>query len=318
MGKYVYDETGLKFERKRHSPGKIVRTVLKFFVLSVFLAIVYYVVFALFFNTEEEKRLYSLNRLMEEEYVSIEENMSRLDNVIAGLEARDAEIYSRIFNALPENSGWERRFLFLDALDSLSGTDIIAMTHFSIGDAMKASSRVSERLSMLTSLVSAGMPDSLYAIPSVSPIEDFMVSQTGASTGRKINPFYKIMTEHTGLDMLAYAGDKVRAAAPGTVLKTVRGEKGMGNYVVIDHGNGYETLYAHLAEINVRRGKRVGRGDVIGTVGVSGLSFASHLHYEVHKDGSVVDPVHYFFAGQTPRDYIEMARLSAGTGQSLD
>ena len=99
MGKYVYDETGLKFERKRHSPGKIVRTVLKFFVLSVFLAIVYYVVFALFFNTEEEKRLYSLNRLMEEEYVSIEENMSRLDNVIAGLEARDAEIYSRIFNA---------------------------------------------------------------------------------------------------------------------------------------------------------------------------------------------------------------------------
>lgn len=318
MEKYVYNKDGLKFERRRRSAGKVLRVVLKYFVASIGLAVVYYLVFALLFNTDEEKRLRAENRMMDREYAAIEENILRLDNVVSGLEARDRDIYMEIFDSEPASSGWERRFVFLDALDSLHESDIVAITSSTVNTAERSAAVISERLAEISAVLSAGGADSLFSIPSSAPVSDFTVTRTGASVGKKMNPFYKIISDHTGLDIVAYAGDKVLASAAGTVKEVVRSKKGLGNHVVIDHGNGYESFYCHLSEINVRRGKRVGRGEQIGVVGVTGLTFAAHLHYEVHKDGNVVNPVHYFFASESPADYVKMIRLSAGTGQSLD
>jgi murein DD-endopeptidase MepM/ murein hydrolase activator NlpD len=78
------------------------------------------------------------------------------------------------------------------------------------------------------------------------------------------------------------------------------------------------TRYAHLADIETRKGRRVKRGTRIGYVGVSGNSFAPHLHYEVIRDTTIVDPVNYFFASVTPEDYVNMMVMAASTGQSMD
>ena len=86
----------------------------------------------------------------------------------------------------------------------------------------------------------------------------------------------------------------------------------------IDHGNGYVTRYAHLADIEVRKGRRLKRGDRIGYVGVSGNSFAPHLHYEVLRDTLVMDPVNHMFASVTPEEYVNMLVMSVSTGQSMD
>ena len=88
--------------------------------------------------------------------------------------------------------------------------------------------------------------------------------------------------------------------------------------VVIDHRNGYFTRYAHLADIETARGRSVKRGTRIGYVGVSGNSFAPHLHYEVLRDTLVMDPVNYFFASMTPEEYMNTMILSVATGQSMD
>ena len=98
----------------------------------------------------------------------------------------------------------------------------------------------------------------------------------------------------------------------------VRSRKGLGNVVEIDHGNGYFTRYAHLADVQVSKGRRLKRGDRIGYVGVSGNSFAPHLHYEVLRDTVVLDPVNHFFASVTPEDYLNMLVMSVSTGQSMD
>jgi murein DD-endopeptidase MepM/ murein hydrolase activator NlpD len=101
-------------------------------------------------------------------------------------------------------------------------------------------------------------------------------------------------------------------------MEVVKSRKGLGNVVSIDHGNGYVTRYAHLADIEVKKGRKVKKGSKIGYVGVSGNSFAPHLHYEVIRDTTVVDPVSHFFASVTPDEYVNMLIMSASTGQSMD
>jgi murein DD-endopeptidase MepM/ murein hydrolase activator NlpD len=102
------------------------------------------------------------------------------------------------------------------------------------------------------------------------------------------------------------------------VKEVIKSRKGLGNVVVIDHGNGYVTRYAHLADVETRKGRKVRMGARIGYVGVSGNSFASHLHYEVLRDTLVLDPVNHFFASVTPEEYMNMLIMSVTTGQSMD
>lgn len=97
---------------------------------------------------------------------------------------------------------------------------------------------------------------------------------------------------HNGIDLGAATGDPVYAAYPGTI-KHAGWESGFGNLVIIDHGDGVETYYAHNSEIKVREGDRVDAGDRIALAGNTGFSFGSHVHFEVHVDGRPVEPLDY-------------------------
>lgn len=147
---------------------------------------------------------------------------------------------------------------------------------------------------------------------------DDEVHKVGASIGQKINPFYKVMSQHNGVDLVAGQGTPVLAAGNGIVEDVIRSGKGLGNIVKIAHDDGFVTVYAHLEDIVVRKGERVTAGRKIANVGISGNSFAPHLHYEVYKDGKVMDPVNYFFASFTPAEYAKVAYMAATTGQSMD
>ena len=155
-------------------------------------------------------------------------------------------------------------------------------------------------------------------LPMQPPLGDLSFAQIGASVGDKINPFYKVKMKHNGLDIIAHAGEAVLVVADGVVSEVIKSRKGLGNVVSINHGSGYTTRYAHLSDIKVRKGRKVKKGDVLGYVGVSGNSFAPHLHYEVHKDTLILNPVHYFFASVQPDEYVNMLIMAASTGQSMD
>ena len=155
-------------------------------------------------------------------------------------------------------------------------------------------------------------------IPSIVPIRDFSIEQTGASIGNKVNPFYKTVRYHGGVDLLAATGTDVLAAADGVVMSQSKEDKGVGNSVVINHKNGYVTKYYYLGDLLVSRGQNVKQGNVIARVGISGMSFAPHLHYEVTFKGKQMDPVNYFFSDMTPQMLREMMIITVNTGQSLD
>ena len=160
--------------------------------------------------------------------------------------------------------------------------------------------------------------DRLESIPAIQPIRGEDLNRMAGGWGYRIHPIYKVRKFHYGLDFSAPEGTEIFATGDGVVVKVKRLYNGYGRHVIVRHGFGYETLYAHMSKSLVRKGDRVKRGQVIGLVGSTGTSTSSHLHYEVHKNGVKVNPAHYFFNDLTPEEYEAMIAASEVETQSLD
>ena len=314
-GQYVFDEEKVRFRKVKVSFWAVLRRILLLFVASISMAVLYYVVLALFVSTEEERILKMENRMYERELPELEARERLLSDVVAGLQVRDDRIYEEIFHTSAPNMDPGSSLDFLAGLDSISDNNIVMNSAGKIKVLEDRAARIEDNFRQIIGLVQA---EGFIAPPMMNPLEEFSFAQTGASTGERINPFYKVKIMHNGLDLIAPAGDPVYAAADGYVKDVVKSRKGLGNVVTIDHDNGYVTRYAHLADIEVRKGRKVRKGARIGYVGVSGNSFAPHLHYEVIRDTTVVDPVNYFFSSVSPEEYVNMLIMSASTGQSMD
>lgn len=315
MSQYEFDKEGFRFRKTKTSVWAVIRKILMFFVATLSLALIYYVIFALVFSTDTEQKLKDENRMFESEFPELQKKEELLSDVIEGLRMKDDRIYEEIFNTSAPNMDPMSSLDFFVGLDSVPDGDIVRYAEAKLDLMTGAAGRVEENFRRIME----AMQDSAFVMPPMhKPIENFSFAQTGASVGEKINPFYKVSIMHNGLDMIAPAGEPVYAAADGVVSEVIKSRKGLGNVVVIDHGNGYFTRYAHLADMEAVKGRNVKRGTRLGYVGVSGNSFAPHLHYEVLRDTVVLDPVNHLFASVTPEEYMNMLVMSVSTGQSLD
>lgn len=312
---YIFDKDDIKFRKKRTSVWAVLRRILVFFVATASMAVLYYLVFAFFFSTEEQQRLKDENRMYEKEYPELQKKEQLVSDVIEGLRMKDDRIYEEIFSMSAPDLDPVSSVDFLMGVDSIQDTDIVIYAERKLDKAAASADAVEANFRRIMQAVT----DSGFVMPPMTnPLESFSFAQTGASVGDKINPFYKVSIRHNGLDMIAPSGEPVYASADGVVRDVIRSRKGLGNVVEVDHGNGYVTRYGHLADVEVRKGREVKKGTRIGYVGVSGNSFAPHLHYEVMRDTLVMDPVDYLFASLTPEDYVNVLVMSVSTGQSLD
>lgn len=142
--------------------------------------------------------------------------------------------------------------------------------------------------------------DFFAALPALKPM-DGAYSRTGF--GMRLHPVLGVVKPHEGLDIINDVGTPVYASGEGIVEFAGHSGGGLGNLVIINHGFGYQTLYAHLSAVNVREGQRVKRGDTIAKSGKSGLVSGPHLHYEVHYRGVRQNPVDYFMDDVSPGSY---------------
>lgn len=127
-------------------------------------------------------------------------------------------------------------------------------------------------------------------IPTVRPV----VGATTSTFGMRSDPFTGLRRMHAGFDISARPGEKVRSTADGVVTNTGM-DVNYGRFIEIDHQNGYMTRYGHLMKITTVNGAQVRRGDLIGLVGNTGRASGYHVHYEVHRNGRIVNPSAYFF-----------------------
>lgn len=313
MVRYILDKDFNLLKVTRSLSG-ILWTCAKWVIATASLAAFYYLIFSLVINTDEEKRLKQENRLYEKLYPEMEQKEKLISDVVKDLQARDNAIYKQIFKSQAPSVDPQNSALFFFATDSTEDKDIVEYTERRSLALLDMTSRIDSNFKAVFSDAAS----SRILPPMLVPVPDLKFAQVGASVGKKMDPFYKVLTMHTGIDLIAGQGTPVIATADGVVLEVKRSGKGPGNIVEIVHDGGYRTLYAHLQDIVVRKGERVKAGRKIANVGMSGNSFAPHLHYEVHRDSLVLDPVNFFFASFSPEDYMKAAYMAATTGQSLD
>ena len=314
-GKYIFDRNHIEFRKTGMSVRDVLLKLGKYLLISISLACFYYIIFAIFVDTDTEKRLRQENRLYSEHYQEMARDERLLDDVVSSLQIRDEVIYKDVFGSEPPAGNPIEDVVFLSGNDSIPDRDIVDYVSRKAGRLVETAGNVEKNLSHVMEVLS-GNPSTMP--PLSLPLEGIDYSKTGASVGRKLNPFYKVAATHEGIDLVAPQGTPVLAAAAGTVSRVETSNKGPGNFVEINHGNGYVTRYAHLAKVSVSRGQKVARGKRIGDVGMTGNTFAPHLHYEVRKDGVFLDPVHHFFGSVGPEEYVNMMIMSATIGQSMD
>lgn len=313
--KYEFDKTRMEFRKVTHSVWAILGKALKYFLVTASLAVVYYVVFSFVISTDSERKLKRENQMYRQMYKDLASKEELVGDVLEGLKAKDDEIHLRLFNSDAPDLGNIYSYGILSDVDSIPDGLIVEYSRVRLDTLGMIAGRVEDNFKKIMELIS----DKDVALPPMSnPLSDFSYARTGASVGERINPFYKVTAYHGGLDLISQQGEDVGAASDGVVREVVHSSKGLGNVVSIDHGDGYVTRYAHLENTRVTKGQKVTRGQKIGQVGMSGNSFAPHLHYEVLKDTLRMDPLNYLFASVSPDDYMRMLFMSVNTGQSMD
>ncbi|MCM1151708.1 MAG: M23 family metallopeptidase [Alistipes sp.] len=308
-----------KLRRRKRRRQNLIRTTVHLFVWSG-VAVLYYMGFSLFFDTPTEYLLRHSTDALRREYTVLSARYDSLAVVLDNLEARDRNVFRILFESDP----YEYRTQ-TGGRPAATYKDLVARTTPQLRrDLQRRTREMEERLEALndtyavlqSKIDSAGR--SCDNIPAIQPVINDQLTRLTASYGMRIHPFYKTLQSHQGVDYTVPEGTRVFATADGVVRDVWSRNSTSGRTVSIDHGNGYETSYSHLSQVNVRKGQRVSRGDIIARSGDTGLSLAPHLHYEVRYNGMRVDPIHYFFMELSPEEYQRLMRIAQSGMQSFD
>jgi murein DD-endopeptidase MepM/ murein hydrolase activator NlpD len=247
--------------------------------------------------------------------------MGNIERILDELQKTDDNLYRTIFGAEPIPAtlrrGGEGGVNRYKDLEGYSNSKVVIETTSRLDRIQRQLYLQSKSFDEIIQLTQ-NKEDMLRSIPAIMPISNRDLTRTASGFGNRMHPIYKIVMPHTGMDFTAPTGTDVYATGDGTVSVVQSSQRGLGNHIVIDHGFGYTTTYAHLSKFNVRRGQKVKRGEVIGYVGNTGTSVANHLHYEIKLNGNHVDPVNYFFEDLNANEYERMIEIASRTGQSFD
>ena len=283
-------------------------------VMAILLTFLYMILF----DSPRERQVRRENEELKRQHAILKERKQMVDTVIREIKHTDENIYRLIFETEPvkEQLGAGTMDPY-QALLRENDRDIVLSTAHRVDSLLEKTNRESLNYDVLR-IKGEDKHEMLPHIPAIQPVENRDLTRTASGFGYRVHPFYKIRKFHTGMDYTAPVGTPVFATGNGTVEVAERSRRGSGNRVVIDHGFGFKSVYAHLSEIRVRRGQTVGRGDMVGTVGNTGFSIAPHLHYEVVFRDKPVNPVNFFFLELGPEAYDKMILLSKKSGQSFD
>lgn len=307
--------------KKRRQPRRqrVIRFMVQLFAW-IGAALLYYVAFALLFDTPLEHRMRHSTDVLRSEYETLSARYDSLEMVLDNVAERDRSIFRILFESDPydlESEQSEERLALHEKTISKSKRDIITDLHQRIDNVDKRIADLESSWNRIK-LLGDTLGEKSNRIPSIQPVLNKQLSLLTAGYGNLLNPFYRTLHSHQGVDYTVAEGSSVFATADGTVKEISDKSSTLGKTIVIDHGNGYQTSYSHLLSTLVRRGQKVQRGDIIALSGNSGLSLAPHLHYEVRFNGLRVDPIHYFFMELSPVEYSRIIRISQSGMQSFD
>ncbi|MEO0059899.1 MAG: hypothetical protein RLZZ312_1546 [Bacteroidota bacterium] len=320
--KYYYDAENLAYKKikpqRRRSFGYAALFLLS---SALFGGLTYFIlVNTSFFETPKDKIMSRELDNLKLRYSILNNKLDEMDEVVSNIEDRDNNIYRIYFNAeaisVEQRSSKSLKNRYKE-LEGYNNSDLVINTTKRID--LLTSKLVAQSKSLDDIVKLAKEKNSLLAaIPAIQPVRNENLKRMASGFGYRSDPFTKIKKFHAGMDFSAPSGTQIFATGDGVVDRADAGASGYGNHIVIRHGFGYETLYAHLSSYKCRVGQRVKRGDIIALVGSSGRSQGPHLHYEVHKNGEVVNPLNFYYGNISAAEYVQIAKTSTQENQSLD
>ncbi|MBQ0907923.1 M23 family metallopeptidase [Flavobacterium sp. F-328] len=321
--KYYYDSENLAYRKIKTKKRQKIGVALLFVVAAALFGFLSFIVLlnTPYFETPKDRLQAREIENLKLNYAILNERLDEMSDVVEAIEDRDNNLYRVYFNkaAIPDSirkAGFKdnNRYQLLAGFDN---SELVKSTTKKVDVLSKQLAIQSKSLDVILKLADA-KSDFLSAIPAIQPVRNENLKHMASGFGYRTDPFTKARKMHEGMDFTAKSGTPIYATGDGVVAKADNTASGYGNHIVIRHGFGYETLYAHLSKYNTRAGQRVKRGDVIGYVGSTGRSEAPHLHYEVHKDNKVVNPLNFYYGNISAVEYVVIAQLANQENQSLD
>ena len=285
----------------------------------VFATIVLFMAYT-FFDSPKELMLKRENDQYAMQLDMMDGRINKLSDVLRDIEERDDNIYRTIFEAEPVSID-ERRAGIGGAerynhLKGYNNSKLITGTTQKIDQLSRELYVQSKSFDEVYKLAKR-KEDMLASIPGIQPVSNKDLRRIASGFGYRIHPIYKTLRMHDGIDFSAPTGTPIYATGNGVVEHKPGRMSGYGIVCMIDHGYGYETLYAHCSKIIVKPGQKVKRGEIIGYVGNTGRSTGPHLHYEVHKNKKKINPIHFFYQDLTPEEYEKVIEIASRPTQSM-
>ncbi len=274
-----------------------------------------------FIKSPKEKAQARELEYMKLKYEILNDRLDDLEALMTDMEQRDNNLYRVMFEADPIPSQ-VRRSGFSDAdryadLYGYMNSDLVLSAARKMD--VIASQLYNQSVSYDSLFVMArNKADMLAHIPAIFPLKETEVKYISSYFGYRPDPIYKIEKFHSGMDFTAALGTEAYATGDGVVYDVERNDWGYGNVVILDHGYGYKTRYAHLLKPAVRKGQKVKRGQLIGYIGATGKATGVHLHYEVLKNDNQIDPINFFYQDLTPDEYNQILEQSTLPTQTMD
>lgn len=319
--KYYYNTHTLRYE-KLETPLRVrLLQLFGFIAASIVTGMIIFAVAFRYIDSPKEKLLRQQNDDLRQNYSIMEERLKQLEMQMDELANRDNTVYRSIFEANPIPDSARIREMEkrkeVQLVQSMGSTELVKNMTAQLNNLALRMAYQERSFDDITKMVK-NKEQLLASIPAIQPISNKNLTRVASGFGYRIDPIYKDRRAHMGMDFTAPRGTPIYATADGVVKDAGFNTGGFGNRVVINHGNSYETLYGHMYRIKARVGQRVKRGEVIGYVGNTGKSSGPHCHYEVHRYGSPVNPIYYFYNDLTPAQFDRLLKLAAASNQSMD
>ncbi|MFI5186980.1 MAG: M23 family metallopeptidase [Chitinophagales bacterium] len=319
--KYFYNTNSLRYE-KLETPLRVkVLRIFGFLAAALVTAAIISLFAFRFVGSPNEKLLNIENERLQDKYHELNDRLRAAQQQVAELVKRDNEVYRVIFEASPIPDSARAKALAQDEeitrVENMHGSELLNSIISSLNSLGHYITAQKNSYGEIDNLIK-NKEQLLAATPAIQPVSNKDLTRIASGFGYRIDPIYKTVKLHAGLDFAAPLGTPIYATANGTVAVAGNTGNGYGNHVVINHSYGYETLYGHMSRIKVKSGQPVKRGEVIGWVGSTGKSTGPHCHYEVHKNGQKIDPVYFFYNDLSPEQYDLLLKKAASSNQSLD
>jgi murein DD-endopeptidase MepM/ murein hydrolase activator NlpD len=319
--KYYYNANTLRYEKLVVPLRVQLLRVLGFIAAALVTALIIVAIAFRFLDSPKEKILRMQYERSQQDLNLISSRVKQMEMKLRQLEKRDNEVYRTIFEATPVPDSARQKQIEMEKefklVSSMAENELVYSLNATLNSISSRISFQEKSYSDIEGMI-RNKEKLLASTPAIQPVNNKDLNRVASGFGNRIDPVYKTMKFHAGLDFSCPQGTPIYATADGRVTTSGNLGNGFGNHVVINHGYGYETLYGHMVRVKARNGQVVKRGEVIGWVGSSGKSTGPHLHYEVHKGGRPLDPIYFFYNDLTPEQYQQILKLAASSNQSFD